>query len=106
MNFLQPIGRMFLAFLATIGRLTLFTMASLNHCVRPPFYLRIIARHMIEIGYYSLPVVGLTAIFAGMVLALQNYTGFSRFSAEGAIANVDQFIHGKAEGPSKMAIRA
>ena len=106
MNFLPPIGRMFLAFLATIGRLTLFTIASLNHCVRLPFYLRIIARHMIEIGYYSLPVVGLTAIFAGMVLALQPYTGFSRFSAEGAIANVDQFIHGKAEGPSKMANRA
>jgi len=33
-------------------------------------------------------VVGLTAVFAGMVLALQSYTGFARFSAEGAIANV------------------
>ena len=43
---------------------------------------------MLEIGYYSLPVVGLTAVFAGMVLALQSYTGFARFSAEGAIANV------------------
>ena len=43
---------------------------------------------MIEIGYYSLPVVGLTAIFTGMVLALQSYTGFARFSAESAIANV------------------
>ena len=43
---------------------------------------------MIEIGYYSLPVVGLTAIFTGAVLALQSYTGFSRFSAESAIATV------------------
>jgi phospholipid/cholesterol/gamma-HCH transport system permease protein len=43
---------------------------------------------MIEIGYFSLPVVGLTAVFAGMVLALQSFTGFSRFSAEGAVANV------------------
>ena len=43
---------------------------------------------MIEIGYYSLPVVGLTAIFTGMVLALQSYTGFARFDAESAIANV------------------
>ncbi len=41
-----------------------------------------------EIGYYSLPVVGLTAIFTGMVLALQSYTGFARFSAESAIPNV------------------
>ena len=38
---------------------------------------------MVEIGYFSLPVVGLTAIFTGMVLALQSYTGFARFNAEG-----------------------
>ena len=88
MNFLQPIGRVFLAFLATAGRLTLFSIDGVSHCFRPPFYFRIIGRQMIEIGYYSLPVVGLTAIFAGMVLALQSYTGFARFSAEGAIANV------------------
>ena len=88
MNFLQTIGRVFLAFLATAGRLSLFTINAVSHCVRPPFYLRIISKQMIEIGYYSLPVVGLTAVFAGMVLALQSYTGFARFSAEGAIANV------------------
>ncbi|NQW01346.1 MAG: ABC transporter permease [Rhodospirillales bacterium] len=88
MNFLQMIGRVFLAFLATAGRLSIFTLSGVGHCLRPPFYFRIIGKQMIEIGYYSLPVVGLTAVFAGMVLALQSYTGFARFSAEGAIANV------------------
>ncbi len=88
MNPLQPIGRMFLSFLATTGRLTLFTSEAVSHIVRPPFYFRILGRQMIDIGFYSLPVVGLTAIFAGMVLALQSFTGFSRFSAEGAVANV------------------
>jgi phospholipid/cholesterol/gamma-HCH transport system permease protein len=43
---------------------------------------------MVDIGYFSLPVVGLTAIFTGMVLALQSYSGFSRFQAEGAVATV------------------
>jgi phospholipid/cholesterol/gamma-HCH transport system permease protein len=43
---------------------------------------------MIEIGFYSLPVVGLTTLFAGMVMALQTYSGFSRFSAEGAVSTV------------------
>ena len=43
-------------------------------------------RALLEIGYFSLPVVALTAMFTGMVLALQSYTGFSRFSAESAIA--------------------
>lgn len=88
MNFLQPIGRVVLSFLATVGRLTLFTTSGVSHCFRPPYYPRIIVRQMVEIGYYSLPVVGLTGVFAGMVLALQSYTGFARFSAEGAIANV------------------
>jgi phospholipid/cholesterol/gamma-HCH transport system permease protein len=55
---------------------------------RPPFYGRLFLRHVIEIGYFSLPVVAMTAIFTGMVLALQTYTGFARFNAEGAVANV------------------
>ncbi|HSO42007.1 MAG: MlaE family ABC transporter permease [Rhodospirillales bacterium] len=85
---LQLVGHVVLEFLATVGRVVLFAGVGLSHCVRPPFYLRNLGRQIIEIGYYSLPVVGLTAIFTGMVLALQSYTGFSRFSAEGAVANV------------------
>ncbi len=88
MNFLQPIGQVTFAFLGTVGRLIIFTGTSLMHSVRPPFYPRIVLKQMIEIGYFSLPVVGLTAVFAGMVLALQSFTGFSRFSAESAIPNV------------------
>lgn len=88
MNPFQPIGRVLLNFFESTGRLLSFMGAGLGHTVRPPFYPRIIGKQMIDIGYYSLPVVGLTAVFAGMVLALQSYTGFSRFSAEGAIANV------------------
>ena len=88
MPILQPLGRTFLLFLAATGRLVMFTSTAVAHCVRPPFYPRLIFRQMIEIGYYSLPVVGLTAIFTGMVLALQSYTGFARFSAESAIPNV------------------
>ena len=49
---------------------------------------RLIARQVLYIGYYSLPVVGLTALFTGMVLALQSYTGFSRFNAQSAVATV------------------
>jgi len=88
MDFLALIGRVVLGFLAAFGRLTIFAGTAVSHCVRPPLYPRLIGRQMIDIGYYSLPVVGLTAIFSGMVLALQSYTGFARFSAESAVANV------------------
>ncbi|HVR67730.1 MAG TPA: ABC transporter permease [Verrucomicrobiae bacterium] len=71
-----------------MGRLTLFTARAIYYAVQPPYYWRLLLRQMVEIGYYSLPVVGLTAIFTGMVLALQSYTGFTRFNAEAAIPNV------------------
>ena len=82
MNPLAIIGRIFLNFLAAIGDLTLFAGRAIVQGLSGPFYPRAILRQMIDIGYYSLPVVGLTAIFTGMVLALQSYTGFSRFEAE------------------------
>ena len=58
------------------------------HGVSGPYYPLAIWRQMVDIGYYSLPVVGLTAIFTGMVLALQSYTGFWRFEAESAVATI------------------
>ena len=88
MPILQPIGQLTLRLMNAIGRLIFFAVQAVSHCVRPPFYPRLIVRQMMDIGYYSLPVVGLTAIFTGMVLALQSYTGFARFSAESAIPNV------------------
>jgi len=88
LTFLRTTGQVFITFLVATGRLSLFTFSALYHAVTPPFYPRLILQQMISIGYFSLPVVGLTAIFTGMVLALQSYTGFARFSAESAIPNV------------------
>lgn len=87
-GFLQPIGATILAFLQSAGSFALFMFSGVSHIFRPPFFYRQLSRQMLDIGYYSLPVVGLTALFTGMVLALQSYTGFSRFNAESAIANV------------------
>lgn len=88
MGFLAAIGRVFISFLTATGRLAIFAGISVSHIVRPPFYPRLLLRQIIDIGYYSLPVVGLTAVFTGMVLALQSYTGFARFNAESAVATV------------------
>ena len=76
------LGRMTLAFLEAIGSVSSFALQAIRCALQPPWYRQQILRQMLEIGYYSLPVVGLTAIFTGMVLALQSYTGFARFSAE------------------------
>lgn len=65
-----------------------FFLECVISCFRPKFYPKLILQQFLKIGFNSLPVVGLTAIFTGMVLALQSYTGFSRFSAESVIPNV------------------
>lgn len=88
LGLLQAIGHSILSFLQSIGTLSMFIGKATKHCFTPPFYPRLLIRQFIDIGYYSLPVVGMTALFTGMVLALQSYTGFTRFNAEGAVAGV------------------
>ncbi len=82
------LGRAVLELCRTVGAVAIFALEGLSHLARPPFYGRLFIRHLLEIAYFSLPVVALTAVFTGMVLALQSFTGFARFNAQGAIANV------------------
>jgi phospholipid/cholesterol/gamma-HCH transport system permease protein len=88
MNFLASIGRAVLTVLAHVGRLAQFTGQALAGVVSPPIYTRLIVSQMIRIGYFSLPVVGLTAFFTGGVLALQIYLGGNRFGAEAIVPQV------------------
>ncbi|MEO8715649.1 MAG: ABC transporter permease, partial [Acetobacteraceae bacterium] len=78
LDLLAALGRGVIAAVRGAGSLTLFALSGLSHLVRPPFYGRMFGRALLEIGYFSLPVVALTAIFTGMVLALQSYLGFAR----------------------------
>lgn len=87
-DFFASVGRVFINFVKSAGRVGLFLSEAILRLFQRPLYLRQILEQFLHIGYFSLPVVGLTAIFSGMVLALQSYTGFSRFSAEGAVATV------------------
>lgn len=88
MFFLQSIGVYLLSFFRRLGHVSYFVFQGVFEGLKPPYYGRQLREQCLQIGFYSLPVVGLTAIFSGMVLALQSYTGFSRFSAESAIATV------------------
>ena len=103
MNLLQPIGRAFWGFLESTGRLAVFATVSVSHCVRPPVYPRLIGRQLIDIGYYSLPVVGLTTLFSGMVLALQSYAGLDRAVAELYERARERNPSGRATTPEDVA---
>ncbi|MDV7145020.1 ABC transporter permease [Tropicimonas sp. TH_r6] len=96
---LAAIGRPVLAGLASIGRMVLFAAAVISHIFRPPWYPREFLHAVMTIGWYSLPVVGLTALFTGGALALQIYDGSSRFSAEAAVPSIVAIGMARELGP-------
>lgn len=84
----QYLGNRSINFTRQLGVLGIFISKATISLTKRPLYLGLIFRQLIIIGYFSLPVVAMTAFFSGAVLALQSYTGFSRFSAESSIATV------------------
>ena len=98
---LRIIGQAALSLMQQLGRLVLFTATTVFWACKPPWYGRQMLRQIVDIGYYSLPVVGLTTLFSGMVIALQSYTGTARFSAEGeaSVATVVVLIVTRELGP-------
>lgn len=88
LDVVEAVGEKTLNFFASVGRIAEFMALAIYHVFAPPYFFKNLIKQMISIGYYSLPVVGMTTLFTGMVLALQSYTGFTRFNAESAIAGV------------------
>ncbi|MCX8952866.1 MULTISPECIES: ABC transporter permease [unclassified Ruegeria] len=85
---LGGLGRTVLGLLAAFGRVALFALDAVSHILRPPFYPREFGMALLNIGWLSLPVVGLTAIFTGGALALQIYAGGARFNAEAVVPQI------------------
>ncbi len=88
MTFLAAIGARVLAVLAVLGQVALFATSTVFHMIRPPFYGREFGQALLRIGWFSLPVVGLTAFFTGAALALQIYAGGARFNAEAVVPSI------------------
>ena len=87
-TFLRTLGKPLVKFIISLGELTLFISKALYNALTPPFYFKNFFKQVMDIGCYSLPVVGLTTIFAGMVIAMQSYSGFSSVGAESMVADV------------------
>ena len=85
---LGGLGRTVLGVFAAFGRVALFGLDAISHIFRPPFYPREFLIALLNIGWLSLPVVGLTAIFTGGALALQIYAGGARFNAEAVVPQI------------------
>ncbi len=87
-GFLASIGGTVIWLCQVTGSLSLFAASGVSHIFRPPWYPAEIARQLVRIGFYSLPVIGMTALFTGGALALQIYAGSSRFNAESFVPSI------------------
>lgn len=83
MNPVRLLGRLTLRLTRVIGAVALFTTRGLFGL--SPFYTRAFLAQLIQIGWLSLPVVGLTALFTGAALALQIHSGGARFQASDVV---------------------
>ena len=84
----QLIGHTVLAAFREVGRIAQFAARVLWACITPTIYIREALRQCLKVGFYSVPVVGLTAVFIGAALALNIYTGGARFNAEQFVPNI------------------
>jgi phospholipid/cholesterol/gamma-HCH transport system permease protein len=101
---LAYLGRRSLSFFAEAGAMALMHLRLLGALVRPPFPLRLTLQQMEEVGVRSLPVVLITAVFTGAVLALQTYSGFRRFGAESLVGTVVALSLTRELGPVLSSI--
>jgi phospholipid/cholesterol/gamma-HCH transport system permease protein len=82
LNPVRAIGRSTLDLVQTAGAVAIFALRGVLAALTPRWFLGQTGRQIMAIGYFSLPVVGLTAVFTGAALALNIYTGGGRFNAE------------------------
>ncbi len=101
---LENLGALTRRWLAALGASVRFFLQIIQALITGPWYFRQWMRQIYCIGYQSLPVVGMTAIFTGAVLALQSYSGFTRFSAESAIPTVVVLSMTRELGPVLAAL--
>jgi len=81
-RFLRYIGDRILIVTSSVGRLTELFRQTIYWIGRGSLRTQDIVSQMMEIGIRSFPVIGLTALFTGMVLALQTGYAFSNFFGE------------------------
>lgn len=88
MKFLEAIGRAVLRLFEELGRFFQMLGQTTAWAIRPPYDVPELFRQMVRVGFDSIPVVFLTTLFTGMVMALQTFNGFARFHAESLVGSV------------------
>ncbi|MDA8175260.1 MAG: ABC transporter permease [Nitrospiraceae bacterium] len=98
-NFLLALGQTLIRFTKITGEIVLLLWTVLREFLLPPYEIKNTFKQAMEIGIKSVPVALVTAVFTGMVLALQTVTGFKRFGAESLVGSVVALSMTREMGP-------
>jgi len=87
MMIIQHLGARVLYQIEEMGTMLLFLLRTIGWLFRPPLRFYQIVKQMHVVGLKSTFVVILTALFTGMVLALQGYYSLRKFGSEGLLGS-------------------
>lgn len=104
LRFLDTLGRQGSAILDYIGGITQLTLQAVGGAFQSPFYGREILHQMDETGVKSLGITGITALFTGMVLALQSAYSLAAFGGKLFIGRVVSLALVRELGPVLTAL--
>ena len=87
-DFFQKLGRLTMFVVSFLGSKIINIVFFAKEILSPPYYMEPLYRQMIFIGFGSVSVVGITALFTGAALALQIFSGGIRFNAEAVVPSI------------------
>jgi phospholipid/cholesterol/gamma-HCH transport system permease protein len=101
---LAIIGQNTLKRLQGIGEIFMFLYKTTIYSFTPKWYFREFFSQCFKIGFLSLPVVGMTAIFTGGVIALQTYIGAARYNVADTVPSLVVLTITRELGPVLTAL--
>lgn len=88
MKVLEEIGKKTLKNFRSLGAVSIFFYKIIKYSITPKWHFNIIFQQLLKIGFLSIPVIGMTAVFTGGALALQIFIGSSRWSAVDTVPSI------------------
>lgn len=104
LRFVDRFGHKGQAIVEYVGGLAEMTWEALKGCVTRPFYKDELVWQMDEIGVKSISITGITALFTGMVLALQSAYSLAAFGGKFLIGRVVSLSLVRELGPVLTAL--
>ena len=94
---LESVGRLVLAQIESLGRVVILFVQTVYHI--PQMKVRHVIQQMSHLGVDSLPIVGLTILFTGMVMTMQSAQEFIKYGAQSSVGGVVSIAMGRELAP-------